>query len=242
LLHRPKIEWLCYGQRSDYQCENIPSTDPLWFYAFNSNQQGHVHTGSDWRDNTTFGNGVMVKRCLTNPTEPDYPDNPGYVVDRLKANTEQCRLQPTADPGSSGASNIWQSDQQCDWVVKPHIRVNPDFVRDNPESDVCKITVIAEDGTSIIGEKVIKAKYFHQRDNPNPYDGSYIEEFYINQTSGETPKAPVSINGPWVGSWTGLGYAWWNARGSRLKVKPRTTPIYRFTGTAPAICGLITLE
>ena len=31
---RPKIEWLAYGQRSDYQFEPAPLDTGLWFYSF----------------------------------------------------------------------------------------------------------------------------------------------------------------------------------------------------------------
>lgn len=89
LWQRPKIEWLAYGQRSDYQCEEVPGTDQLWFYAFNSDQPGHTHIGTDINDYSQYGNGVRVKRCLIS----EGPNNGGYVVDRLKANSEQCRRE-----------------------------------------------------------------------------------------------------------------------------------------------------
>ncbi len=37
LMQRPKIEWLCHGQRSDYECENMSHIDTnVWFYSFQS--------------------------------------------------------------------------------------------------------------------------------------------------------------------------------------------------------------
>jgi hypothetical protein len=40
LMHRPKIDWLAYGQSSMYQCETISPDDNLWFYSFNDHNTG----------------------------------------------------------------------------------------------------------------------------------------------------------------------------------------------------------
>lgn len=78
MMARPKIEWLCYGQRSDYQCEEIPDSDRHWFYSF----QSPNHTGSDVTDGT-YGGGASVRYC------EEGTDSPGLVVNKLKANNEQ---------------------------------------------------------------------------------------------------------------------------------------------------------
>jgi len=113
LWERPKIEWLLYGQSSIYQCETIPASSDLWFYSFNSNGN-YYYSGEDVQDNSSYGGGAMVKRCLISA------DEEGMVVDRLKANTEQCRNE-----------NYWVGDNECDWYIKPKIRIDAAFANNS---------------------------------------------------------------------------------------------------------------
>ena len=41
LMDRPKIEYLAFGQRSDYQCEIVPMNSPYWFYSYNTHNVGN---------------------------------------------------------------------------------------------------------------------------------------------------------------------------------------------------------
>ena len=66
LMMRPKIEYLCYGQRSEYQCEPVASGDYYWFYAFQQHLTGIQATDS----------GKQVMHCRTTPSNP-VGDNPG---------------------------------------------------------------------------------------------------------------------------------------------------------------------
>ncbi len=169
---RPKITWLCYGQRSDYKCNDDMTTyaeKELWFYHF----QSPNHKGRDITDNSNFGNGVKVRYCQTNV------DNAGLVVSRLKANTEQCNR-------ASG----WWGDSESDWIIKPRIRIPVDFPKSHPETPVCKIRVLSQDTNLVLKDVVIKGKYF--LDSNNQYDGKYIEEYNYD-------KEPVNmkIHGDW---------------------------------------------
>lgn len=167
LWQRPKIEWLAYGQRSDYQCEEIVgTTNPLWFYSF----QSPNHAGTDIPDQ-----GATVRYCQTGT-------GAGLVVSKLKANTEQSKTAGTAD-----VTNLWQFDHQCNWFVKPRIRILPSFIPGHEESDVCTIYIKKQDGTDKISPVTIKAKHFKQFNGPQ-YTGDYIEEFYFAQTEYEIPK------------------------------------------------------
>lgn len=161
LMMRPKIEWLCYGQRSDYQCEDVSPASPLWFYAFNERQ-----TGRDVQDSNT-----MVRYCKKNS------DEAGWVVKRLKANTEQSN------------NGNYRGDAYCKWFVKPKIRIPYNIVTSSPEAKICRVVVIAEDGKTILKDTDIKAKYF--KNSSGSYTGRYIEEFNF------PPDTNLTIKGNW---------------------------------------------
>ena len=179
LWMRPKIEWLLYGQSSTYQCEFTGLDTNYWFYAFNSNSTQNLHTGEDFRDNSVYGGGVMVKRCLVSA------DEAGWVVDRLRANTEQCNRGPH-----------WSQDSKCDWYLKPRIRIDS-TVADNPSNfntPVCSLKVIDKDG-NVKTTKILKVINFID-ENLN-YDGRYIEEFY-NLAINDSLKFNGDLGDRWV--------------------------------------------
>jgi hypothetical protein len=185
---RPKIEWLCYGQSSIYYCEDTTqhmAYADLWFYTYNDHP-----VGSTVPDNNSFGDEYVVY-CEAGV------DNTGFVVERLKANTEQCKRTGVND------GNQWQGDSECGWLVKPRIRI-PQGLSD--ETDVCKIYIIMQDGITskpTITTDVIKAKHF--KNNQGQYDGGYLEEFYF-----DPPNNPTGISFP-----GDLGDKWvYNARGT----------------------------
>ena len=191
---RPKIEWLCYGQSSIYEAENVWSLNDYWFYSFNSNSIFHNHTGSEWYDNSIHGSNQLVKRCITPQSGGN--DLPGFVVDRLKANTEQCRRV------IGNTTNHWMGDSECDWFVKPRMRI-PEGVPDG--TNVCKIYVIQQDGSNKIPPAVIKSEYF--KNIQGEYNGEYIEEFNFDPRN---PPSGLKFHGD-------LGWSWANtARGDRL--------------------------
>ena len=134
VLSRPKIEWLCYGQRSDYQCESSNIDPDLWFYSFNDHNTGITDTDS----------GQTVVHCRAGGSGPNHDDS-GFVVKRLKANTEQCRVISTNE------GNVWQGDSECDWLIKPRIRIDSAFAN-NPQNSgtlVCRIDVRNQDNNLI---------------------------------------------------------------------------------------------
>lgn len=175
LMQRPKIEWLCYGQRSDYQCEIISDTDDNWFYSFQTHETGH-----DVMDGT-----LKVRKCLTSGTSPDLP---GYVVKNLKANTEQCHR---GDPGSG---NEWQVDSFCDWYIKPRVKVDAAFVVNFPDENIFNVRVIDEGGRDTMNVD-IKAKYFLPADG-GTYLGNYIDEFNFGSSGLD-----LKIHGDWGSGW-----------------------------------------
>jgi len=170
IMDRPKIEYLVFGQKSEYQCEDVSKVDPnFWYYTY-----GEHYAGNDIQDNSQFGNNQWVRFCDADPDNPGA--NAGYVVKKLKANREQAnRYWPP-----------WIADFACKWYVMPNIRVESSIVTTDPNRKVCAIIIKDWDGNTIDSVDIF-AKYFKQI-NSN-YNGSYLEEFYFLQTPDEISSA-----------------------------------------------------
>lgn len=198
LMERPKIYLLAYGQRSDYQCESSHINEDLWFYAFNSHSPGN----DDWQDNSQYGANEWVRRCLVNPNQTD--GGAGWVVSRLKANSEQCNMNsPIGEvPG----------DKIHSWYVKPRIRADKNFVDNinNANIAICRIDVYNFDNV-LIKSTDIRARNF--KDENGSYNGFYKEEFRFNIPGGDSTLEFFdwqSINfNPNNGGWA------FNSRGNR---------------------------
>jgi len=170
VMDRPKIEYLTFGQRSEYQCEDVTNVDPdFWFYTYNIN-----NTGKDTMDNSQFGNNQWVKFCDANPDNPG--SNQGYVVKDLKANREQANRYWPA----------WIADSTFDWYVMPKIRIDPSVIDINPETKICAIIIKDWNGITVDSIEIL-AKHF--RKIQNVYSGDYLEEYYFLQTPNELAKA-----------------------------------------------------
>ncbi len=157
---RPKIEWLCYGQSSVYQAEQVSPDDDHWFYSFN------VSAGESINDYTWNG-GKKVLHCSDAVLRPGAE----IVLKGLKANTEQCRTE-------TGSSNQWMADNECTWLVKPRIRIDSNFAANNPNTNICKI-IILNQNFDTVKNLTIKASNFS--DGTTPYNGQYLEEFFFGQ-------------------------------------------------------------
>jgi len=195
---RPKIMWLCFGQSSTYEAEPISWNDPLWFYSFQVNV-GDVYEDWEWNE------GKKVLHCGM----PTGGPNAGIVLSRLKANTEQSRkIVNTGIPEKDQYLNQWEGDSQCDWIIKPRIRILQSFVVPaNYETPVCSIKVVAQDGNTVLKETIIKAKYFKVDNGGANYYGEYIEEFNFDD-----PNVNLTIPGDWAVNENGWQY---KARGNR---------------------------
>jgi hypothetical protein len=169
LMDRVKIDFLCYGQRSNYQCEEVPANSDLWFYAYNEHDKGR-----DITDNSR-----IVRYCEPMPTGPD---GPGWVVKNLKANREQVNCR--------GFSHPFMQDQLHRWHVKPCIKI-PIGLPD--ETEVCRVDVYNWYGEGNVNNRiasvVIKAKNF--KNISTTYNGEYIEEFYWNPLTNDPPSAII---------------------------------------------------
>ena len=183
IWQRPKIEWLAFGQSSIYQAEKkLPGTDPYWFYTFN-NFTGEVKPDIQFNEGR---DALYVSELVSGPGTK-------IVLERLMANSEQCRKM-------TSGGNEWCGDSECDWYVKPRIRIPQSFVIPaNYETPVCRILVYEQDGFTIKKQTTIKAKYF--LDQNGSYNGHYIEEYNF---FGETD---LKFHGDLGDSWI------YNARG-----------------------------
>lgn len=183
-MQRPKIDFLVYGQRSDYKCVDVKYVDPdLWFYTF----QSPAHVGTDIKDISSFGNGNYVRYCRAkNSYQPKIHDASGFVVSRLKTNAEQCHR--------SNGFDAYRWDSEHLWYIKPKVRIDTMFCRLNPEANVFTISVIGQDGETVLKEVTVKCKNF--LDSAGSYDGRYIERF-----QDLDDKDSLIIQGDWGDQW-----------------------------------------
>lgn len=160
-MMRPKIEWLCSGQRSDYHCDSISANDSLYFYAFNYHGVGRTYI-----DNTANGSGEKVAYCQVN-SSLSAENNAGWVVKSLRANTEQCC-----------PDGYYKSDNETFWYVKSKIRIDPSIANGTTNPLVCRIDIVHQNWSRDI--IIIRARNFV---NGDLYDGRYIEEFNFGATN-----------------------------------------------------------
>lgn len=165
LLDRPKFEYLAFGQRSDYQCENISKVDPdYWFYTYyNSTDNGT--TIKDTLDYSNGGSGYS-KRCRYTQSNPGA--NAQMLFDSLRGNKEQINTYWPV---------TWLGDSHEPWYIMPRIRIDTAFANNpgNQNVEVCRIIVKNRDGDSVT--QIIKVKNF-KPSLTSRYDGSYIDSFY----------------------------------------------------------------
>ncbi|MBZ0203576.1 MAG: T9SS type A sorting domain-containing protein [Ignavibacteria bacterium] len=161
LMQRPKIDQLAFGQRSDYQCEIIPENDNLWFYSFN-----HHGAGIDTEDYSQWGEeGQIVRYCSQNQTD----GGEGWVVKRLKANSEQCNTRSPI--GQTPGDNVYN------WYIKPRVRIDSNFAHNNQNDKVCRIDIYNYENGLILSADLL-GKNFLVDGNPGAYyNGRYIEVF-----------------------------------------------------------------
>lgn len=177
IMDRPYIEYLAFGQRSDYQCEDLQeNVDTLWFYSY-YNSADNDSTINDTTDDSQFGDGQRVKLCLPSLSSA------GYIVDSLKANREQ----------ANKLWNYWMNDDTYKWYVKPRIRIDSNFVDTNPNDTVCRIDIVDWNGNAV---KKVGILGRHFRYDGTNYDGRYLMEYNFEPLDADLivdPKKGDSI-------------------------------------------------
>jgi hypothetical protein len=173
LMSRPKIEWLFFAQRSDYQCEEVSALENRsynWFYTYNLHQRGR-----DIVDISQYGQNAVVRYCgINDPDLIGIPMDSGYVVKGLIANREQVN---TGNPGH-GYPYPGYGDGQFSWYVKPRIRIDSTFAANlsHDTIKICRIEVYNYEGTKIISRDI---KIKNLKSSPTSiYHGNYLETFY----------------------------------------------------------------
>ncbi|HMS65478.1 MAG TPA: hypothetical protein PKD83_09525 [Ignavibacteria bacterium] len=171
IFDRPITRYLSYGQRSDYQCEQITEGADYYFHAYN-NSITNTYV-SDINDYNFNGGGAKVKYASLNASGPGAWQ--GYLVKDLRSNREQCNriIDHTRD-------DIYL------WYVKPRIRIDTAFANNllNQNDSVCRIDILDWNGYTTKSVKLL-AKHFHALGVR--YNGNYIEDYYLD------PSTPNSI-------------------------------------------------
>ena len=175
LSDRPKIQYIAFGQRSDYQCEseNFMEQEVRERYGFYTYNYSDV--GANYIDSSQHGSGARVRYCSPNNHSTDGGQTfmqmePGYVVRGLKTNREQI-------------NRSWDWHYSIDdgnhaWYVKPRIRVDTAFANNlaNLNTEVCKIEVLDFNG-NIIHTTVLKVLNFKENAQSS-YNGDYLENYF----------------------------------------------------------------
>ena len=166
LMMRPKIEYLAYGQRSDYQCESESHLEDqtYWFYAYNNHP---ITVSTDYTDDSQWGGGARVRysRVQNSTNSGSWVHNAGYVCTGLRSNREQC--------ATYGFSSDYQKDGRHGWVIKPRVRADKNYVDNHSDEPICRIDVINFNG-NLIKSTDIRARNFKEN---GIYNGDYIEKF-----------------------------------------------------------------
>ncbi len=171
-MNRPIIDYIVAGQRIDYQCESVPTSDPYWFWAYN-NSFSNGNTIYDTNDYSRYGVGERVKCCRRDEQNPG--SNACWIDSGLKANRELSFVQTV----------YYMADSAWDWYVMPRIRIDsvyantPGGIHDT--ETVCRIKIIGWRGDEV---KNFILKVINFKDKTSGiYNGNYLEIF--NFTLGQ---------------------------------------------------------
>ncbi|HEY5534953.1 MAG TPA: hypothetical protein VIL99_08480 [Ignavibacteria bacterium] len=181
LMDRPTMQYIIGGQRCDYQCEKVDSSDPYWFYAYKYSDTNYIKGLFDITDNSRFGtyennSRAKVKYCQKN----SYNENQVYVIDSgLIAYREL----------SFNGGNYWTNDNRWDWYLMPRIRIDSAYaVGETHNSDtICKISIRSYKD-SVIKDVFLTVRNF-KVNTAAEYNGNYIDTFYY-----ETGQTDLTID------------------------------------------------
>ena len=165
-MNRPIIDYIVSGQRIDYQCENVPTNQYYWFWAYN-NSFSDGNSIYDTEDHSQYGTGETVKYCMRDNNNPG--GNACWLDSGLKANRELSFTQ-TLD---------YMADTAWDWSVMPRIRIDSAYAAGTAhnEDTVCRIKITGWKGEVVkdIGLLVENFKQSFQ----GTYHGNYLDTFHF---------------------------------------------------------------
>jgi hypothetical protein len=164
VIEREKILRAAYGQRSTYEAENI-SIIPRYYYSTHG-------TGDANYTDVNYGNRHVVYCSKQNN------DQPGYAVQHLIENGEQCNQSILFDSsenssGRSLFSDIKKNNYKYKWYIKPCIRIDSNYAKQNFDTLVARIEISCYNGVT----KNIDLKCWNFLDQNNNYNGNYLEVF-----------------------------------------------------------------
>ena len=158
IFEREKVLRPAYGQRSTYEAEinYVDLLDPKLFpkYGFD----GKNTVGQICYDNSIFGNGIRIKKCIVGQ------DDPGFIVKDLYENCEQVNRNDIITTNKSDKrmfSDLKQPNYEYKWYIKPRMRIEADYAIAHPEDIVAILYVNNFDG-NLITSFTIKCKNFMQ--------------------------------------------------------------------------------
>ncbi len=166
LFMREKMLYLCFGQRSDYQCEKGNLNADVASYSYSAHDSS---VSSDYLDNTVFGSNKTWVRY----SSVQYNDT-GYVCKGLRSNREQ--INKHSNWGAYAVDSLYK------WYVRPRIRIDSAFASNpiNQEKNVCRIEVLNFKGDTILCTN-IKVRHFNDGNNII-YHGNYLDTFFFTDT------------------------------------------------------------
>lgn len=179
LMDRIKINYMAYGQRSDYQCEASNTDEDLWFYTYKNHYSGI----DDYDDDPNYGSNSWVRYCSYASTNGGQGSG-SWVVTGLNANREQ--INPV------GFSHKYMQDNVHKWYVKPRIRADKNYVENHYDEALCRVDVLNFNG-DLIKSVVVRARNF--QDTSGAYNGKYKDEFrFIGNDSDFTFEENEAVN------------------------------------------------
>ena len=163
---RPKIEWICYGQRFEHECEETMQSEKHSAQGFGKPQQMGGIDSIDIR----FGKGSRVRYFRS-----AFSDCPGDKID-----TSGIVLSGFTFGNGNSASEENEIESYLREIVriykiKPRIRIDSVFAVNNPSARVCEVIVCDSRGR-VVKRSVVKAANFFEDFNIG-YDGSYKDNF-----------------------------------------------------------------
>jgi hypothetical protein len=166
-MDRPIIEYIVAGQRVDYQCEQISSSDLYWFYAFTGSLNGTIHVNDTIDNDPRYGSGETVKYCKVIPQNPVTSNmliDSGVISDREM---------------SFNITNHWMNDNAWDWYLMPRIRIDSSYAAgtEHNSDTVCRIQITGWNG-QIVKDVPIRVRNFKEFVG-GTYHGNYLDTFYF---------------------------------------------------------------
>ncbi len=170
LLDRPVLNYLSYGQSSNYECEDSSKVDSLYkFYSYrNSRSNGTTITD-------VLDSGKWVKRCIYDRQNPG--SNADTIVSGLITNREQAN--------NFFGGGFMVGDSTYDWYIMPRIRIDYAFANNplNQRLKVCKIITTNWEGDTLT--QIIEVQNFKAFDSSS-YVGKYLTAYYDRSSNNIT--------------------------------------------------------